>query len=180
MSLFFCFLMGIQISEHFRLFSDIRLFSKHQVAGMSKIFSSLDNILITGILADLCYFCLISFALRLDHLIRELVFVWPNYLSHVMKLFSSLVSKSNVLCHEAKKKCEYLFAIFVHLAREAAFKTQISGVVFRVFFLLFQAEIVWQYDWTKHNLGMLLDCILCWHSMACTQLQVQNGSIFHK
>lgn len=53
-----------------------------------------------------------------------------------------------MLCQEAKKKCECLFAIFVHLAREAAFKIQISEVVFRFLvwfffsFFLFQAKIV--------------------------------------
>jgi len=111
---------------------------------MSKTFSSLNSISITGILADLWYLWLSSFALRFDHLIRQLVFVSLEITRLSLAWYETVQQPcEQIQCAVpgSKKKCECLFAVFAHLSRQAAFKIQISGVVFWFFLCFFRPRL---------------------------------------
>lgn len=88
-----------------------------------------------------------------------------------MKLFSSLVSKLNIPCREAKKRVWMLVHNFCSFGKGSSFQIQISGVsgvVFSVVWFVVFCLVVcfFSQKWTKHNLDIPLNCILCLHSIA--------------
>lgn len=128
-SLCACVLMRIQIWEHFRLFSDV-MFSKHQVAGMSKIFCSLYSSLITGILADLWHLWFETWSP--DENTCICFCRGDQIISCMLQNCSAALSTNQVCCarkHKIKCACLQFFFIW-----EGAFKIQISGVAFSWFF----------------------------------------------
>lgn len=146
------------------------MFSKHQVAGMSKIFNILQSlqqlndwdfgIFVTSLVDLICFETWSSDENTC------ICFCRGDQIISCMLRNSSAALSTNQVCsatkHKIKHECLQFFIIWEEeeLSKYESLRLLLVGI------FLFQAKIMWQYDCTKHNLDTLLDCILCLHSIA--------------